>query len=231
MVMQTVKQLADEMGVSKTAVMKQIKKLGVELQKEANHIIIDDVTAENIKQQFAKNRKPIDNQTANRQPEIENRKPQTDNQTETEKQVCFDGVFDNANRKPIENQNDNQTANRQPEIENQSQTYFSEYVQLLHEQIADLKAEKAMMQQRIDEKDAHIMEMHRNAEKHSQQMEEMRLKLEGVEKQLELMAAVPEENEIIIQPEPEQQEEKTVQQPEPEPQKKGFFARLFGGNS
>ena len=70
MVMQTVKQLADEMGVSKTAVMKQIKKLGVELQKEANHIIIDDVTAENIKQQFAKNRKPIDNQKSktNRKP-------------------------------------------------------------------------------------------------------------------------------------------------------------------
>lgn len=131
----------------------------------------------------------------------------------------------------------------QPEPEQQRETdeqpepekvYTADYVELLLEQIADLKAEKAMMQQRIDDKDAHIMEMHKNAEKHSQQMEEMRLKLDGVEKQLELMATQPEQTEIIIQPEPELQEEKEPEQPKPEPQpekKKGFWARLFGGNS
>ncbi len=214
--MQTVKQLAEELGVSKTAVMKCIKRLGVELQKDANRIVIDDVTAETIRQEFAKNRKPI----ANQQSQTDNCKPTTANHAESAEQSVFDDVLGTENRKPTANQN----ANRQPETENQSQTanHTDAYIKQLLERIdgleqdkKDLKAEKEQMQKRIDEKDAHIMEI------------SARLTVLLGQEQIGAM----EKQQLVAAQEPEQPEEKVVQ-PEPEPQqpekKKGFWARLFG---
>ena len=94
---------------------------------------------------------------------------------------------------------------QQPE-QQEVKTYTEEYVQLLLERIEDLKQDKVDLQKALDQ----------------QQQLSLYDKQEIVRLQERLALAAPE---------PEQQEEKTVQQPEPEPQKKGFFARLFGGNS
>lgn len=103
--------------------------------------------------------------------------------------------------------------------------YSNDYVQSLLEKIEDLKAdkkrlqqEKEKMQQKIDEKDSHIMEMHRQAEEHNRDMDKLRIQLEGMEKQIALMAAPAAETVEVVQP---------ADAAEPE-KKKGFFARVFG---
>ena len=108
----------------------------------------------------------------------------------------------------------------QPEPEQQRETdeqpepekvYTADYVELLLEQIADLKQDKAYLQQALDQQ---------------QQLSLLdKQEIAQLQERLALTAG---------QTEPEQQEEKEQEQPEPKPQpekKKGFLARLFGGNS
>ena len=80
--MKTIRQIADEIGVSKTAVNKQIANLGLRsgLRKNGNQFAIDEQQEALIKQAFSeKSQTEIENQT---QTEIENQ-TQTKSQTET----------------------------------------------------------------------------------------------------------------------------------------------------
>ena len=75
--MKTIRQIADEIGVSKTAVNKQIANLGLRsgLRKNGNQFAIDEHQEALIKQSFSeKSQTEIENQT---QTEIENRKPRS----------------------------------------------------------------------------------------------------------------------------------------------------------
>ena len=58
--MKTIRQIADEIGVSKTAVNKQIANLGLRsgLRKNGNQFAIDEHQEALIKELFLKNRKP-----------------------------------------------------------------------------------------------------------------------------------------------------------------------------
>lgn len=58
--MKTIRQIADEIGVSKTAVNKQIANLGLRsgLRKNGNQFAIDEHQEALIKQAFSENRKP-----------------------------------------------------------------------------------------------------------------------------------------------------------------------------
>jgi biotin operon repressor len=79
--MKTIRQIADEIGVSKTAVNKQIANLGLRsgLRKNGNQFAIDEHQEALIKQAFSeKSQTEIENQT---QTEIENQ-TQTKSQTE-----------------------------------------------------------------------------------------------------------------------------------------------------
>ena len=79
--MKTIRQIADEIGVSKTAVNKQIANLGLRsgLRKNGNQFAIDEQQEALIKQAFSeKSQTEIENQT---QTEIENQ-TQTKSQTE-----------------------------------------------------------------------------------------------------------------------------------------------------
>ena len=93
--------------------------------------------------------------------------------------------------------------------------YSEDYVQSLLEKIEDLKAEKVQlqqekekMQQRIDEKDAHIMEI----------TERLTVLLKNELDRTALQAAPAAETVEVVQP---------ADAAEPE-KKKGFFARVFG---
>lgn len=228
--MQTVKQLADEMNVSKTAVIKKIKQLNMDLPKEGNRLIVDDESAEIIAAAFQKNRKP---KTEN---QIENQKvcKKIENQIEVavneEKNENSTGKIENQtgeNRKLNRKLKiENRQPNRKPmdkvcDLNDEKNDYKDEYIQHLLQTIERLEHEKEQLNVERKEQASHIMEMHKNAEKHSQQMDEMRLKLEGMEKQIALMAAA----------EPDEAKTVEVVQPadaaEPE-KKKGFFARVFG---
>lgn len=107
--------------------------------------------------------------------------------------------------------------NAEPPEPNQPKTYSEDYVQQLLERIegleadkADLKAEKMQMQQRIDEKDAHIQDI----------TERLTVLLKNEQDKTALMAAPAADMK-------REQEEAMAEPKQPE-QKKGFFARLFG---
>ena len=70
----TIKQLADELGVSKTAIRKKIANLGLQtsLQKNGNKFTVDEKGEESIRQAFSETRTETGSQT----------KTQTDTQTE-----------------------------------------------------------------------------------------------------------------------------------------------------
>lgn len=89
--------------------------------------------------------------------------------------------------------------------------YSNDYVQSLLEKIEDLKADKKRLEQKNDEKDAHIMEMHRQAEEHNREMDKMRIQLDAIEKQIALQAAPAAETVEVVQP---------ADAAEPEPEKK-----------
>ena len=65
--MKTVRQLAGELGVSKTAVMKQIENLGLHssLRKNGNQFVIDEAQEELIKQAFSPQSKTKQTKTEN----------------------------------------------------------------------------------------------------------------------------------------------------------------------
>ena len=72
----TIKEIADELGVSKTAVSKQIANLGLRssLRKNGNQFAIENQQEKLIKMAFQKKRLKIRLAMSNRKP---NRKPQT----------------------------------------------------------------------------------------------------------------------------------------------------------
>ena len=76
----TIKEIADELGVSKTAVSKQIANLGLRssLRKNGNQFAIENQQEKLIKMAFQKNRLAMSNRKPNRKPQTPtNRKPQT----------------------------------------------------------------------------------------------------------------------------------------------------------
>jgi len=85
--------------------------------------------------------------------------------------------------------------------------YSEDYVQSLLAIIEDLKADKARLEHEKDELNAerkeqaaHIREMHRQAEEHNRDMDKLRIQLEGMEKQIALMAAPAAETVEVVQP-------------------------------
>lgn len=240
--MQTVKQLADELGVSKQAVHKKIEKMGIknELKTVNRRLMVDDNHAKAIRKAFF-----AESDADFRQPTV-NHDNQLTTTTQTHEQTEFEAFsvekdrqpvdnISSTNRQPVDDNHSNADADRVCTV-NQPENYSEDYVQSLLEKIEDLKADKAdlraekvqlqqekekmqqQMQQRIDEKDAHIMEMHRQAEEHNRDMDKLRIQLEGMEKQIALMAAPAAETVEVVQP---------ADAAEPE-KKKGFFARVFG---
>ena len=91
--MKTIRQIADEIGVSKTAVNKQIANLGLRsgLRKNGNQFAIDEHQEALIKEAFSeKSQTEIENQTQTKtQTEIEN---QTQTKTQTENHEVSDLV-------------------------------------------------------------------------------------------------------------------------------------------
>lgn len=66
--MKTIKQIADELGVSKTAVRKKIENLGLRssLQKNGNQFAIDEAVENRIKQAFSENEAETKTETSSR---------------------------------------------------------------------------------------------------------------------------------------------------------------------
>ena len=170
--MQTIKQLADELGVSKQAVHKKIEKLGIknELQTVNRTLMIDVNHANAIRRAFF-----TEKETNVRQPN-DNIVNQLTSTAQTQMQTMTNGFLDSESRQPVDELS---STNRQAVdvnrsnidvdrvcIVNQPKTYSEDYVLQLLARIegleadkVDLKAEKLLMQKQIEEKDAHIMEI------------------------------------------------------------------------
>ena len=71
----TIKQLANQLGVSKTTISKAIFALGLqgELKRSGNKYLLSEVQIESVKTQIANQK----SQTKNRKPQAKNRKPKT----------------------------------------------------------------------------------------------------------------------------------------------------------
>jgi len=219
--MQTVKQLADELGVSKQAVHKKIEKMGIknELKTVNRRLMVDDNHAKAIRKAFF-----AESDADFRQPTV-NHDNQLTTTTQEQEQTGFEAFSDEIDRQPVDNIS---STNRQPVDDNhakadadrvctvnQSKNYSEDYVQQLLARIegleadkADLKAEKVQlqqekekMQQRIDEKDAHIMEI----------TERLTVLLKDEQDGIALQAAPAAETVEVVQP---------ADAAEPEPEKK-----------
>jgi len=208
--MQTVKQLADELGVSKQAVHKKIEKMGIknELKTVNRRLMVDDNHAKAIRKAFF-----AESDADFRQPTV-NHDNQLTTTTQEQEQTGFEAFSDEIDRQPVDNIS---STNRQPVDDNhakadadrvctvnQSKNYSEDYVQQLLARIegleadkADLKAEKVQlqqekekMQQRIDEKDAHIMEI----------TERLTVLLKNEQDRTALQAAPAAETVEVVQP-------------------------------
>lgn len=222
--MQTVKQLADELGVSKQAVHKKIEKMGIknELKTVNRRLMVDDNHAKAIRKAFF-----AESDADFRQPTV-NHDNQLTTTTQEQEQTdfkAFSGEKDrqpvdnisSTNRQPVDDNHSNADADRVCTV-NQPENYSEDYVQSLLEKIEDLKADKARLEHEKDELNAerkeqaaHIREMHRLAVEHKNKMDELRIQLEGMEKQIALMAAPAAETVEVVQP---------ADAAEPEPEKK-----------
>lgn len=219
--MQTVKQLADELGVSKQAVHKKIEKMGIknELKTVNRRLMVDDNHAKAIRKAFF-----AEADADFRQPTV-NHDNQLTTTTQEQGQTGFEAFSVEKDRQPVDNIS---STNRQPVDDNhanadadrvctvnQSKNYSENYVQQLLARIegleadkADLKAEKVQlqqekekMQQRIDEKDAHIMEI----------TERLTVLLKNEQDRTALQAAPAAETVEVVQ---------SADAAEPEPEKK-----------
>lgn len=212
--MQTVKQLADELGVSKQAVHKKIEKMGIknELKTVNRRLMVDDNHAKAIRKAFFA------------ESDVDFRQPTVNQLTTTmqeQEQTGFEAFSVENDRQPVDDNHAKVDTDRGCTV-NQPKNYSEDYVQSLLARIegleadkADLKAEKVQlqqekekMQQRIDEKDAHIMEI----------TERLTVLLKNEQNRTALQAAPAAETVEVVQP---------ADAAEPE-KKKGFFARVFG---
>ena len=212
--MQTVKQLADELGVSKQAVHKKIEKMGIknELKTVNRRLMVDDNHAKAIRKAFF-----AESDADFRQPTV-NHDNQLTTTAQEQEQTGFEAFSVEKDRQPVDNIS---STNSQPVDDNhakadtdrvctvnQPKNYSEDYVQSLLEKIEDLKADKKRLEQKNDEKDAQIKEI----------TERLTVLLKNELDRTALQAAPAAETVEVVQP---------ADAAEPE-KKKGFFARVFG---
>ena len=149
----TIRQLANELGVSKTTINKIISGLGVQhtIQKVGNKYLLSETQILQIKMQLAQNEKSkienLKSQTDDQKSKIENLKSQTDDQkskTENLKSQTDDQKSKTENLKSQTDDQKSKTENLKSQTDNQNLILILEkQLSLLNEQLA-IKDEQIM---------------------------------------------------------------------------------------
>ena len=205
----TIRQLANELGVSKTTINKIISGLGVQhtIQKVGNKYLLSETQILQIKMQLAQNEKS----------KIENLKSQTDDQkskTENLKSQTDDQKSKTQNLKSQTNDQKSKTENLKSQTDNQNLILILEkQLSLLNEQLA-IKDEQIMdYREQIKFYQEQILMLTQSLHDATTALTAAQALHAGtIQKQLTEYSVMDQSSE-----EPEQQK-----------QKQSFFARLFG---
>jgi transcriptional antiterminator len=159
----TIKEIADELGVSKTAVSKQIANLGLRssLRKNGNQFAIENQQEKLIKMAFLENKRRErmnENSVSNEQSPTKNanqnaNQPQTENQQEKLIKMAFLG------NKQRERAVGNLVSNEQPQTKSQTDNHeVCDLVGVLQTTVDTLQAQLAVKDEQIRELNARLAE-------------------------------------------------------------------------
>ena len=147
----SIKELAEAIGVSKTAIRKRIQSLGLEddLQRTANRLTVPETVADQVKDSFA------ETQTANRKPQT---KSETDNLNGNHKTAPEQGKA----------KAESETANRKPQTKSEAKTETANpSVSDTAAIIEALRAELEILNRQLETKDRIIEEQRKTIDDQS----------------------------------------------------------------